>query len=136
MPSKHSRATFSAECRSAKCARLLRSNDPLQAAPASTTTAFATKSYVLAGAGALEVRRLGGSVYVSQASVDAYRASLKPPAGWLTVPQAIKRYGYGRSALYVRMRRHEIAALTLHGRTYLCRADLEKRLKPHGDKTR
>ena len=84
------------------------------------------RAYALTLAGTLARRKAGGAVYVSKASVRAYRTALKPSPGCLTVKDAIARYHYGRSALYKHIASGAVRRQHTSGRVYLNRDDLDR----------
>ena len=89
----------------------------------------AARTYALAQAGKLTALKLGGTVYVTKASLDAYKASRKAPPGWILVSAATTLYHYGRSALLARAQRGEVGRELFAGRTYLRVKDLNAMAK-------
>jgi len=85
----------------------------------------AARAYALASAGALAVQKLGGSVYVSAASLKAYQDAQKAPPGWIQLSTACHLYHYHKATLNKRAAVGQLRRQRFGGRTYFAVADLE-----------
>jgi predicted DNA-binding transcriptional regulator AlpA len=84
------------------------------------------RAYGLALDGTFDRRKIGGAVYVTAASVKAYQqARATVPTGWISLPDACRLTGYGRTAILDRVRSGQLERRLVHRRLYLYRPALD-----------
>jgi hypothetical protein len=86
--------------------------------------------YELASSGLLTRQRVGGAVYVSLASLDAYQKQMSPGPGWIPIAAAARLYKYARTTLIYRAKRGQLELRVLNRHAYLYQPALDALFRP------
>ena len=90
----------------------------------------AKRAYELAVKGIIQRRKVGGAVYITKESLEAYQARTVVPPGWLRMGEACKRTGYGRSALLARVGKGQLEQRIILKNAYLYQPALDSLFQP------
>lgn len=91
------------------------------------------RTYALADSGDLTLKKLGGAVYVTVKSVEAYEAANTVTPNLLSVAQANKKYGYSRVTLFRYIREGKLHPTYIKRFLYFDKAELDWQLLGKGE---
>jgi len=90
----------------------------------------AKRAYELAVNGIIQRRKVGGAVYITKESLEAYQTRTVVPPGWIRIAEACKRTGYSRSALLARVGKGQLEQRIILKSAYLYQPALDIQFQP------